>query len=92
MFGFLGGVFGLMQSIAFFFVQFVASRRFYLFVISKISSTLPTNKKLNDKNEKQSSSEIDNIKNNIKSSLFRRAKVAPEFKKRDSVGDTFSSK
>ena len=37
MFGFIGGIFGLAHSVAFIFVQFVADRQFYTFVISKVN-------------------------------------------------------
>ena len=36
MLGFLGGIFGLAHSVAFIFVQFVADRQFYSFVISRV--------------------------------------------------------
>ena len=37
MFGFLGGIFGLVHSVAFIFVQFVSDHQFYSFVISKLN-------------------------------------------------------
>ena len=43
MFGFLGGMFGLVHSIAFIFVQFVANRQFYALVISKVYTNSFTN-------------------------------------------------
>ena len=36
MLGFLGGIFGLVHSVAFIFVQFVSDRQYYSFVISKV--------------------------------------------------------
>ena len=41
MLGFLGGIFGLVHSVAFIFVQFIADRQFYSFVISKVYSSDP---------------------------------------------------
>ena len=43
MLGFLGGMFGLVHSVAFIFVQFVANRQFYAFVISKVFTNSYTN-------------------------------------------------
>ena len=41
MLGFLGGIFGLAHSVAFIFVQFIADRQFYSFVISKVYANDP---------------------------------------------------
>ena len=44
MLGFLGGIFGMIHSVAFIFVQFVADRQFYSFVISKVYANGEWNK------------------------------------------------
>ena len=59
MFGFIGGIFGLAHSVAFIFVQFVADRQFYSFVISKV----------NMKNNKNVNNDNDDLQNNHNSKL-----------------------
>ena len=59
MLGFIGGIFSLAHSVAFIFVQFVADRQFYSFVISKV----------NMKNNKNTNCHNDGLQNNQNSRL-----------------------
>ena len=92
MLGFLGGIFGLMKSIAFVLVQFVANRKFYVFVISNLSSTLLPNDMPKDKIENQINFEANKNLKEAKSKGFIKAKVAPFIEPRSSNQSQFSPK
>ena len=92
MLGFLGGIFGLMQSVAFVFVQFVANRKFYLFVISNITNILLSDDLQNDKIENKMNFEANESRIKAKSSGFKKAKVAPLFEQRNNIQNRFIPK
>ena len=79
MLGFLGGIFGMMHSVAFIFVQFVADRQFYSFVISKVYAIGEWNQssaqhkiEASDNNEN-----LERINCNITTAMQRSRKVMP---------------
>ena len=78
MLGFLGGIFGLVHSIAFVFVQFVANRQFYSFVISKLyaddqsQNSNEINIACNENNKR-----LDTMNININTRTMRSKKVLP---------------
>ena len=78
MLGFVGGVFGLVHSIAYVFVQFVANRQFYSFVISKLyaDDQNQNSSKINiDANE--NNKRLDTVNTNINTRTMRGKKVLP---------------
>ena len=92
MLGFLGGIFGLMKSIAFVLVQFIVNRKFNLFVISKLSTVLHPDDLLNDKIENQMNFEAKKSIIDAKSSEYKKAKVAPLFDQRSNIQSQYSPK
>ena len=90
--GFLGGIFGLMKSIAFIFVQFVVNRKFYLFIISKLSTILLPFDLPNDKIENQMNFKANKNITETKSSILKKPKVAPLFEQRDNIQNQLSPK
>ena len=92
MLGFLGGIFGIMKSIAFVLVQFIANRKFYLFAISNLSTVLHPDDLLNDKIENQMNFEANKSIIDAKSSEYKKAKVAPLFEQRSNIQSKYSPK
>ena len=78
MLGFLGGMFGLVNSVAFIFVQFVADRQFYAFAISKVYTNIYSNanRENNDLNSKNSNQVYNNIGRH-KLSTINENKISP---------------
>ena len=79
MLGFLGGIFGMMHSVAFIFVQFVADRQFYSFVISKVYangewSQSPVQQKIE---ASENNENLERINCNINTAMQRSRKVMP---------------
>ena len=78
MLGFVGGVFGLVHSIAYVFVQFVANRQFYSFVISELyaddqnQNSSKINIAANENNKR-----LDTVNTNINTTTMRGKKVLP---------------
>ena len=76
MLGFVGGVLGLVHSIAYVFMQFVANRQFYLFVISKLYADDQNSIKINiaaNENNKR----LDTVNTNVNTREMRSKKVLP---------------
>ena len=78
MLGFLGGMFGLVHSVAFIFVQFVANRQFYAFAISKVytNSFANANQENIDLNHKNSN-QVHKNSGRHKLFSFNKNKISP---------------
>ena len=85
MFGFIGGIFGLAHSVAFIFVQFVADRQFYSFVISKVNMKNRQNVENNDGWQNNQNSRLNEvvIKHKLGSANLR--KIEPIFESKNTI-------
>ena len=85
MFGFIGGIFGLAHSVAFIFVQFVAERQFYSFVISKVNMKNRQNVENNDSWQNNQNSRSNEVvtKHRLHSANLR--KIEPMFESNNTI-------